>query len=303
MKAFHLAIGLFFCAGGAAFAQDTYAVGNQAAPWLTLPTSAKAAAMGGASMALDGDVSTLTINPAGLADLDGQQVSLMHDVYVQDTSLEHAAYGLGLGAAGGAAVAVDYMNYGSIQGYAADGTQTGTLTPWGMAVAAGYGLGLGPFSAGATLKVVSEALNGDSNSALGCDLGVEWKQGRNSGFSAGAALRNWGTALDQSNLPTTVQVGAGYRVPAWAEQESLSLALDYSAPTADIDAQALSVGAEYSGNDLWALRAGYQFEGNDGQSGLSLGAGLKYRIATLDYAFVDEGVLGDANEISLGVKF
>jgi hypothetical protein len=303
MKALNLAFALALGTTGAVHAQDTYNIGNQAAPWLTLPTSARVAAMGGAAVALGGDIDTLTVNPASLAELGGQQVSLMHDVYVQDTSLEHAAYGLGLGEAGGAAVAVDYMNYGNIQGYNADGTPANNLNPWGMAVSAGYGYDFGPVEAGATLKVVSEALTSDSNSAFGCDLGVKWSQAKDSGLSAGAALRNWGSQLDQSNLPTTVQAGLGYRLPLLEGTEALALALDYSAPTADVDGQSLALGGEFSGNKLWAVRAGYQFVGNDGVSGLSLGAGLKYQIFALDYAFVTEGALGDSNEFSLSVKF
>src|SRR3984957_15446641 len=139
VKIFLMVIGL--AVSGVAFgAQDTYDVGSQTATWLNLPDSPRTAAMGDASVALGGDVNTLSVNPAGLSDLGGQQLSLMEDADVQNTDFEHIAYGLELGANEGAAVSVDYMDYGSVAEYE---QANGLLVPNGTGQPYGLGVDLG----------------------------------------------------------------------------------------------------------------------------------------------------------------
>src|SRR5665213_712726 len=302
----------FFCFMGVALSGAAFAAGNnvgaQSATWLDLPNSARTAAMGGASRALADDVNTLAVNPAGLGGLTGQQVSLMHNAYVQDTSLEHIAYGLGLGSSDGFAVALDYMNYGSIATNTLSGGElvaTGSsINPYGDAFEAGYGHSFGNFLVGATLELVAENLvGGATNSAVAGNLGVLWRQSVNDGLSAGAAVQNLGSQLDGTNLPTNYQAGLAYRLSLLDGRQGLAFAGDASVPAADAASDSFSLGAEYTGNSLWALRAGYKFVGNNGLGGLSVGGGLSYSIATIDYAFVTEGALGDANQFSLSAKF
>lgn len=285
-----------------------YSVGSQAAPWLNLDESARTAAMGGASVALAEGVNTLSVNPAGLGNLVRQQVSLTQNFYVQDTDLERVAYGLGLPGAGGLAAALNYMDYGSIAAYEVTTNNqlvsNGSLNPYGLSAEVGYGYTYGQFSGGLGLKLVTENLGvGGNNSAGGADLGLLWRQGAEQGFSAGFAVQNLGSQLDGADLPTNIQAGLGYRIPLAGLRQGLCFAADASVPTADAASEALSLGAEYSGDSLWALRAGYKYVGNNGISGLSAGAGLKYKIIDIDYAFVTEGVLGDANQVSLSAAF
>jgi outer membrane protein OmpA-like peptidoglycan-associated protein len=294
-------------AGNVAFAADnTYDVGSQAATWLNLPDSPRTAAMGSASVALGGDVNTLSVNPAGLSDLGGQQLSLMEDADVQNTDFEHIAYGLGLGANEGAAVSVDYMDYGSVAEYEqANGllVPNGTVDPYGLSVDLGYGCSFGPLSVGATMALVSENLGIGENSTVGGDLGLQWRQQDPSGWAAGLAVRNFGGQLEGSNLPTIYQAGLAYYQSLLGGDRGLNLNADAAVPTAEVNAESLSLGAEYTGNSLWAVRAGYRFIGNNGVGGLTVGGGLKYRSISVDYAFVSGGVLGNANLISLSILF
>lgn len=304
---FRLLLIVLMAAANVVFAADnTYDVGSQAATWLNLPDSPRTAAMGSASVALGGDVNTLSVNPAGLSDLGGQQLSLMEDADVQNTDFEHIAYGLGLGANEGAAVSVDYMDYGSVAEYEqANGllVPNGTVDPYGLAVDLGYGCSFGPLSVGATMELVSENLGIGENSTVGGDLGIQWRQQDPSGWAAGLAVRNFGGQLEGSNLPTVYQAGLAYYQSLLGGEQGLNFTADASVPTAEINAESLSLGAEYTGNSLWAIRAGYRFIGNNGVGGLTVGGGLKYRSIDVDYAFVNGGVLGNANLISLSILF
>lgn len=288
---------------------ETFAAGSQAAPWLKLPNSARSAAMGEAVVAVGGDVNSISVNPAGLASLKGYEASLLHHAYVQDTSIEHLAFGMGMGDMGGAALSVDYLNFGPVDRYTVDPTTNslqaaGSFTPSGMAVNAGYGKAIGPISAGINLKMVSQSLDGSSSSsAFGADFGAFWRQDPKEGLALGLAAQNFGSQLDGASLPGNFKLGAAYMLGLREGADDLLFAADVNAPTADTGASTVSLGAEYAGGSLYAVRGGYKIAGNGGAGGFSAGAGLKYSIAAIDYAFVNQGVLGNSNEVSLTFKF
>jgi len=272
-------------AGGASAEQTTYDTASQAASWLNLPDSARSSSMGGASVALSGDVNTVTVNPAGLSGLMDQQLSLMDNVYVQGLSFEHVAYGVGLDESDGVALSLDYMDYGSVPENALSNgvlVQAGSLRPYGLGTDLGYGRAFGPLSVGATLKLVTENLGvGGANSTLGGDLGLLWNAQH--GLSAGFAVENLGGTLDGANLATQVRCGLAYTVPLQGGLQKLCVAGDAEFPTADSNAEMLCLGAEFSGESLWAVRAGYKYIGEGGVGGLSVGGGLRVGILSLDY--------------------
>jgi hypothetical protein len=286
---------------------ESFGAGTQAAPWLKLPNAARAAAMGEAAVAVPGDVNSISVNPAGLSEMQGSQASVLHHAYVQDSSIEHIAFGMKAGAAGGAALGVDYLNFGAVDRYELDSSGNlqakGSFNPSSMAVNLGYGRALGSFAAGLNLKMVSQSLDGSSSSsAFGADLGASWRQGKE-GVSAGLCLQNLGSPLDGAGLPMNFKLGAAYGLAMREGADHLLLAADANLPSADSAASSFGVGGEYAGASLWALRAGYKVAGNGGAGGLSAGAGLSYSIASLDYAFLSQGALGSSNQLSLTLKF
>src|SRR6266481_5453903 len=99
---------------------ETFAAGCAAAPWIKLPNSARSAAMGEAVVAVADDVNSLSVNPAGLAGLNSMQASLLHHAYVVDSTIEHAAFGMSVGEKGGAALGIDFLNFGSVDKYKVD---------------------------------------------------------------------------------------------------------------------------------------------------------------------------------------
>lgn len=69
--------------------------------------------MGGAYLALADDVSTQSVNPAGLASMCVIEAGFMHSIWVEDLSLEQLAVGFPAGRRGGIAIGLGYLNYGS----------------------------------------------------------------------------------------------------------------------------------------------------------------------------------------------
>lgn len=289
-----------------AAAQENFGAGSQAAPWLKLSNNARSTAMGEAGVAVADDVNAASVNPAGLAQLKGQQVAFMHHAYVLDSAIEHVAYGLKPTENLGLSLSLDYLNFGKIDKYKVDSVTNqlvadGSFTPTGMHVDLGAGYAFGKVAAGLNAKMVSQSFDGSGSSAFGADLGALWRQGE-TGLSLGLALQNFGSQLDGANLPMSTRAGAAYRL-AVSSSDKATLAADASVPSADAGATTFGAGLEYNGQDLYAVRAGYKMVGNGGASGFTLGGGLKVSIVDLDYAFNAVGALGNTHQVSALVKF
>lgn len=67
--------------------------GSTASPFLKVPISGRAAALGGAISALEGDVSVMDYNPAGLSGLDRADIMATYIDYLEDTSLQSLSIG------------------------------------------------------------------------------------------------------------------------------------------------------------------------------------------------------------------
>lgn len=284
-------------------AQENFGAGSQAAPWLKLSNNARYSAMGEAGVALADDVNAASQNPAGLSQLTQQQASFMHHAYVLDSAVEHVAYGLPVTEDLGLALSLDYLNFGKINKYTVTNNQlvsAGSFNPSGMHVDLGAGYGLGSFSLGVNAKYVSQTFDGSGGSAFGADLGALWKQG-DKGLSLGVALQNFGSQLDGASLPLATKAGAAYKIAVG--EGSAAVVADATIPSADSGASVFGAGAEYTGAELYAVRAGYKAAGNGGAGGFTLGAGLRYSVAQLDYAFNTVGELGNSHQVSALIKF
>jgi hypothetical protein len=307
MRAHALTIGLAVIglAGTTHAQQITYAAGSSAAPWIKLASSARLAAMGDAGSALVGELDSQNLNPAALAGMSGQQFTLMHNIYVLDSSLEHVGYGMQLFEGAGLALSGDYLNFGAVDKYKVVGSglvADGSVNPSAWAANLGYGQKIFGLALGANVKMISQDLGGAASSAFAGDLGLQWSVGNEevSGTLA-AAYQNVGTTLDGAQLPQGLKLGA--RVSKSLGFASVNLLGDFSALEADAGIGSTGLGLELMGKELYALRGGYKLMSNGGAGGLTLGGGLRYSKFSLDYAFVSRDGLGASNQISLGGKF
>jgi hypothetical protein len=284
-------------------AQSDYGSSSVAAPWLKLPSSVRDAGMGGASAALGGEANSVQQNPAALADLKGQQASFVHNAWLQGSAVEDLSYGLGLGASSGLGLAFNYLSFGSVDRYTLDSggqpVANGSYSPSAMNLAAGYGSRWQDLAVGASVKVLTQSLDGSSMaSAVGADLGARWQA--LPALAVGVAAQNLGSSLEGSALPVNLKAGLGLVLGA------STLAADVNLPTGDSSAYSLNVGGEYWVLKQLAGRVGYRFSDNaalGGLSGLSAGLSLRYGWAQLDYAFTAYGDLGDDNLIGLSAQF
>ncbi len=102
-------------------------------------------------------------------------------------------------------------------------------------------------------------------------------------------------------VPVLFRVGVGY---PWRPTSEWRLWAATEAAHPNDNSESMSAGVEATYRDLVALRAGYQgLLRQDSEAGLTLGTGLKGRLEAfdyrIDYAWADQGRLGDVHRLTL----
>jgi hypothetical protein len=290
--------------------QTNYDIGKVAGSELKIGLGARPVAMGEAFVALADDLNTTAWNPSGLAQIQGSQAGFMHNIYLQDTSMEYLAYAQNLFTGAGIGANVTYLNYGSLDKYdEVNGLPVaqGSFTPTEFTGTIGYGQWLMPgLAVGASLKMISQTIDTEQYTAVAVDLGGLYKTAV-AGLQLGLAVQNLGTQLAGANLPQNLKVGAAYILPVKiSTHDTWNTLVDVNVPFGDTSYTSVNVGTEYWYNQVVALRVGYQIENTGdlgGVTGLTAGAGVKLAMFNVDYALVSFGDLGLTHQLALSVGF
>lgn len=298
------AAGPAFCAGDAA--------GTSAAQFLKMGAGGRAAAMAEAHAAMADDVYAAYYNPAGLALLDKPSMGAMHAQYIQGVRYQYGAVALPLGQEPGRTVGFSVANLGVSD---MERRTQDTDLPIGYFEASNFAYALSygwqatdRLAAGVSAKSVRVTIDEISGSALAVDAGLRYRAGPYAGIPVYGALavRNFGSRLKlgagEDPIPSAVVLGFSA-----APSPGLLVALDFIRYR-DTDTIA-ALGGEYrrrlSGKLDGLLRGGYSSHRKDleGESGLTLGAGLAVSGLAFDFAWVPFGDLGSTFRYSLQIKF
>ncbi len=276
--------------------------------FLDAPPEASAAAMAGAVAARREDPSALSCNPAGLADLREESVSLHSRLAWQDVTQEAVSYarpspGGGWGVVGG------LMNVGGLvktrydpsspDRFVTDGSLRAGDQYAGAAVGRRLNWGL---SWGAGAKILKEDLDTRSAAALALDAGLLRRL--DSQWALGAALQNVGVPVWFSSAsvapPARVQAGVFYSPEDWAEWE-----LDDVQPFQG--SGELLLGGQFRLEQTTFLRVGYRFLFRKNRlgamSGASAGLGARLDGLGIDYALEPFGDLGMLHRVTLSWRW
>lgn len=301
-KCFGVALCLVMLGNGVVFAGGD---GTSGAPFLKIGVGARAAGMGEAFCGLSDDINAIYWNPAGMANIQGQQFQLMHLAWFQSINYEHLAYAKeisGIGVIGGAVSMVNVKDMDEWVDNSGVAEYKGNFNASDMALSLSYSRELRGIMIGGNLKHISQTIKDKKASTLGLDLGVLSKTPID-GLTVGGTIQNLGGELKfiskSDPLPLIIKAGVAYRLPA---NEDIVIVSDLSLPN-DNDLS-VRAGVEWGievGNSKLLLRGGYK-------SGVDLGeftAGLGFVNGgmCLDYAFVPYDDLDDTHRVSLMMKF
>lgn len=311
-------------------------VGTAAGNWLKLETNIRALGMGGANVASGMGVASIPINPANIAYLTGSETYYLKSNYIADITHNVIAYGTRLSSTDYMAFNLFYLDSGPI-GVTTETFPDGTGEDYhvrAFSVGGTYARVLTDrLKVGLTVKYVRENIHTTHMQSFAFDLGSNFRTGIY-GFTLGMCVSNFGpeiqfhgdglnTQVDEDvdvqerldkitekfPLPLSFRLGIKNDLigkdSEWMSSETnrLTFAMDGVNPI-DFSVQG-GAGLEYAWKEIAFVRAGTHF--NHDTAGLSLGAGLQYRVQSFrivfDYAYVDYGPLKESSQFGLRLGF
>lgn len=251
------------------------AQGTSGSQFLGIGIGARSAGMGGATVSLADDGTTLSWNPGGLTLVGGHRLAVSHVAWFSDATYQYASYVGPLGENGVVGLAVEQ---GSVSW---DNTGEGDFDAGDFSGVLGYGRRVrSNVGVGVGLRYLSSKLGDDTAASYAFDVGTVCRVSPN--LSLGAAVRNLGPGLNfggaEDPLPSVLTLGGSY---TWRD---VTFAVDVEKQN-DLDVTP-RVGVEYAPIRSLALRGGYVGSGDSALGELTGGFGLRWGDRwSFDYAY------------------
>ncbi len=279
--------------------QIVYRSASVGSRWLSVPGSARVAALAGAFVARGAEPGALEANPASLAGMQGWQAFFTHNAWVEGMSVERLSAAMNMGCRGTYALQIDYLNLGQAQRYDLDALGNpqamGSLFSSSFALGAAAAWDFGALSLGANLRGLGENVASGNRAGLQMDLGARWNF--DSGWRAGLSTRNLGLDFDPGLRPITLRGGAGKTVFYKEQPIALDANIDWQAY--DQEPPTLRLAAEWAPLNQLIARAGWIVGNERAPTGPTLGLGYLREWFEIDYAFFGAGDLGFSHLITL----
>lgn len=316
--------------------------GRSVYQFLNLVTSPRQAALGGKTITIyDSDVNQAHFNPATInAEMDNK-LALNYGSYFGEVTYGTAAYAytydrhLQTFHAG-----VNYVNYGSFDGYDENGQPTSNFTGSDMALSFGYAYNI-PFSSfyiGANAKLISSTLESYNSFGAAVDIGGLFIDERND-VNWALVIRNIGMQITpyaetREKLPLEVLVGVSQlmeNVPirwhltlenmqqwniAFSNPNRAEGSLDGGSTPEKVSVfnnalRHVVVGAELFPDKGFNIRLGYNFRRAEelrileqrNFSGISVGIGLKIRKLKFNYSYSRYTLAANTSLFGLTIDF
>ena len=327
MKRIYLPLILAGLGGSLVFAQTSadQKVGMTGADFLSIGVGARAAALGGAYVALADDASAVYWNPAGLTRNEGGGVFASYTQWPADIVFSAAAVAFNVSGIGKMALHYVGMQMGQMRvrtPFAPDGTgemfSFGSMAAgisWARSLAAGFGIGF-------NLKYIREQAYTISSQGWAVDVGSIYDTGWR-GLKIGMSMSNFGpdlafdgtyakwsdveeigriTDFETYALPMSFRFGIAMDVMRDnASGTALILVADAVHPPDNVETYIL--GAEFTFLGMLSARAGYRMGVDEG--GLTAGAGVSvpFLNVSADFAYSSFGLLGFIINSSVSLNF
>lgn len=181
--------------------------------FLNIPMSSHAYALGGINTAIiDEDVMLVDQNPALLGSEIGKQAAVSYMHYLGSGNFGGVKYGMAAGERGAWSAGIRYLNYGSFDGYLADGTSTGSFTPQDVVFEGSYSHDItARLRGGVAYRMILSTYEQYSAFAMAVDLGLNYYN-EEKDLSLSFVLSNMGGQIKRfdsqyNRLPFDLRIG------------------------------------------------------------------------------------------------
>ncbi|HRU38493.1 MAG TPA: UPF0164 family protein [Candidatus Goldiibacteriota bacterium] len=278
---------------GAVFAAGDY--GSEAV--FSAGTGVRAMSMGSAFSALADDSSAVMWNPAGLENLEKQEISLLHYPMYESTYYNSITYGYPVLDVGSFGAAVYRVFTDSIAVYDSGDVSGGTTSLEQYRITAAYARKISPeFAAGFSVNAYNFSMLNVNAFGIGADAGVIY---RPFGFLALSAtiqnLMNPSLMMRESEEEFPRVYTLGCLLNFGENPFRLNITSDFSAGAGEYPVIRAGLEAVFLG--IASLRAGY----NGGE--ICFGAGISYLGASIDYGYRVNEYLGGLSRLSVSYSF
>jgi hypothetical protein len=295
--------------------------------WLTLDPGGRPGGLGRAFAGVADDVNATYWNPAGLGNLEMNEITVMHEPRgvegLGGMYYDYAAFAHPTEKYGTFAFSTVFLDAGESDRTDEQGRVLGTIHSYFFAPWFSWGYPLLPsLSVGASYRIAYQHLSDDpgaSDTAHLFDFGMLYntpvpKLNLGVSFSNIGPSKERVTSSDKKRkipMPRMLRMGVSYKIleddlnDLLATFETSKLLMNLNDGFSTEMAQAVySGGAEYWYADIVAVRAGYYYDKYGEIKGINLGFGVSYYGLSFDYARVHEGDLfRDNHRFTVGYKF
>lgn len=316
--------------------------GKHVYSFLNLAHGPRQSALGGKVITLyDYDPTAAILNPASINTEMHNQVSLNYTSYFADVNYGTASYALQIGETAHVIHAgVNYINYGTFDGYDANGTFTETFSGGDVAVSFGYAYNIPntTIHVGVNAKFISSKLEQYSSFGIATDIGFMYLAPE-SNFRVSAVARNIGTQLSPyhetyESLPFEVILGIsdqlenlplrwhitldnmqkwniGFSNPNRAQVDLDGTRKEESVNVINNALRHMIIGVELFPESIINLRLGYNFrrgeelriEEQRAFAGLNAGFAIKLNSFRVSYAYAKYSAAAASNYFGLNIDF
>ncbi len=294
-------------ASGAMAGEIHEMAGTTGFAFLKLVSGARATAMGGAFVAMDGDVNGMVSNPASLATIGARQGTATYTNYLVDTQFGMVGTAQPLSDVSTFGAMLSYMSYGEFQGTDDMGMLKDPFGANDVVLQGALGQNLvKSLAVGIGVKVIYSSIEKFSSDAYGIDLGVRFLPPVK-GLSLGASLTNVGFVRSgfsedfKDALPVAARMGFAHQVA------HLPLLFVGEVVLPNDNDMYFCGGAEIRIRDILFLRGGYSSLlknlNEDEWAGVALGCGFRWTQYRLDYAYSFFAELKEAHRVSVVGEF
>lgn len=188
--------------------------GSKTYQFLTLPNSARIAAMGGNFLAIkDDDISLAIANPSLITDKMDHKLAINYVNYFSDINYGFAAYAHNFKKLGTFVGSLQYINYGTFTYADPTGLTSGTFKAGEYALNIGWAKMLDSnFTLGSNLKFINSNFETYNSFGVAIDLAATYHNAKKS-FTTSLMFKNIGRQLsyytdgNRENLPFEIQLG------------------------------------------------------------------------------------------------